>query len=971
MTHRFMKHKGLFACRVIAAVLLFGVALSGCSSEHEVGPGAENAKLITFTPSVNATKPRTRAADGHPIENGGNIPQGKSFGVYAYSRPSSGGTAASYSAELPNNTEVTHNGTAFTYSPVAKWPTGTEAQLAFYGYYPWQNQNATPTPLVDPVIEVTPMSPSVMWIFYTTPQNPAKHIDLMYAYADFTTGYESVDMEFHHALTRVNFKAKVEDYTQPLQITSITINNVRPQGMLNIVGVSLPTWANSVSGSNTAPIDMMLDWDNGLVQNHTLTSALSWVSVPGSTTETAGDMLVIPQYVEDMEVVVTATIGTDPTPETFTFSLAGTPDWKMNQIVTYEITISGNGMRITPHIQSNWENNNIEVIQDGQWWMYVDEDEFEFDVNAGAKALNIETNYNPSTSQGSPPGLFVEAVADPTKITYDPALTNTQSPWLTVNSGGTGGNGSLSRELTISTTANDGMAVRKASFQVTAGNMNKVIHVTQSPYVITHAEVLYGDVDNSGFPLVGNNSTPVIFHLKGTFPANTARVRIFKKHDPDHPSGGTAAGASDGNNTVSTNLVVSANPSWDTREFDFQYYDPHAGAAGEWITIETQTQPGYKVTATATSWTQAGAGTSSVQITGYRPQLQVRAIVVSSSQLLSIATVNKDGAGAANLTIPGLPGGVNERNIRIEYSHEVPGTNWFPITTFTQSTSTSIAPRFARSNIVWDGSKLTFATTAAENTTVAPANAQGVFFKWGSLVAVSPVGTSQAFNSGQILFQTNSSATYSLWDNATNGIPYLDQANYSMPPFDNDNPDDDDFDGFDDGSGTGLGYNANTDRGDICRYITDRGWVPAGERWRLPTMSEYNELIAELTSVRYPASGGFSSIGYLTPSTPGYDATWDNGYWPVPSGRWLGSGATDDVAIGEPATKTPGTKSVYFPVGGYRDSNGSTSRADSNGFAWSGSSYNAMNAHYLYVTTWTYGALHARYGAFPVRCIRE
>lgn len=907
MISRIIIHKGRTACGTMAIAMLLTVAMSGCIADRYEDPGIDESRIITFTPAVSNAKPGTRAADGHPIKNGGNIPQGKSFGVYAYSRISSTSTPVSYNAELPNNTEVTHNGTAFTYSPVAKWPTGTEAQLAFFGYYPWQDPDATPTPLVDPVIEVTPRSSSAMWIVYTTPQNPAKHIDLMYAYADFTTGYESVDMEFHHALTRVNFKAKVEDYTQPLQITSITINNVRPQGMLNIVGGSSPTWANSVSGSNTAPIDMMLDRDNGLVQNHTLTSALSWVSVPGSTTETAGDMLVIPQYVEDMEVVVTATIGTDPTPETFTFSLAGTPDWKMNQIVTYEITIAGNGMRITPHIQSNWENNNIEVIQDGQWWMYVDEDEFEFDVNAGAKALNIKTNYNPSTSQGSPPGLFVEAVADPTKITYDPELTFSGSPWLTVNTGSVGSDGSLSRELTISTTANGGRMVRKASFTVTAGNMNKVIHVTQSPYVITKAEVSYP----YNLPLAANNTNYVAFNLWGTFPVNTVWVRLRYSNSSDYSSQRIpGAGTGDGS-PVSHTLYTTSNPSWHARNVFCEYFDPHAGTEGQWVTIDTQEQKGYEVTATATSWTQPTQGKSFVTISGYRPNnLNVRAIVEGTTIPLSIASVNSTPSPlTTELTIPAT---TVDRTIIIQYLRD--GV-WTEITTFTQSTSTSIAPRFARSNVVWDAAnnRLTFATTEAENSTVAPANAQGVFFKWGSLVAVSPTGTSAAYNANQILFQPTA-ATYSTWSD----IPYI---NETTGKFSTHGTDEDDFDGYNGGTNTGgPGYDDSANKGDICRYITAQGWVPSGERWRLPKQSELDALMGEITSVSN--NGGFRNDG-TSPNT----SSNVNGYWEVPSGRWLGKGAAT-AGASRGTEQVPGGSSVYFPTGGYRYySNGTTNNA--------------------------------------------
>lgn len=931
MISRILIHKGRTVCGTIATALLLS-ALTGCSTEHEVGPGAENAKLITFTPAVSNAAPGTRAAAGHPIENGGNIPEGKSFGVYAYSRPSSTGTAASYDAELPNNTEVTHNGTAFTYSPVAKWPIQNGAELAFYGYYPWQDPTASLTPLVDPVIEVTPRSSSMMWIYYTTPADPANQIDLMYAYTDFSTGFESVDMEFHHALTRINFKARYEDYTQSLQITSITIKDVLPKGLLTVVNDdSSPTWGNLVTGFNADPIDMTLTEDNGLVRNHTLTSTLSWVSVPGSTTETAGDMLVIPQSVQDMVVEVEATIGTNTTPETFTFPLAGTPDWKMNQIVTYEITIAGNGMRITPQIRSNWDDNHIEVIQDGQWWMYVTLDEVEIGCSMSTmQTFSFNTNY-PGDKSVSVPEEY--------------------STWLSAQNVISGNDESAYWYYYL---AHSTIIPRTGEMHINVGNLTKVIKIHQRGASITGASVTPDD-----FP--AHVSTVATFRITGEFPRDAVKVRVWNNTTGEVLSGTDNVPATT-NGSATQTRVVPANPTWVSRELAFQYFDPTIGTEGEWKTIKTGTQQGYNITANATPWTQAGAGTSTVQITGYRPQLQVRAIVDGATMPLSMETVSKDGTGAATLNIPALPGGVNERDIHIEYSHEVPAMNWFPITTFTQtnSNSNSIAGRFARSNIVWDGSKLTFATTAAENTTVAPANAQGVFFKWGSLVAVSPVGV--AYNTSQILFSPDDTNNYT-WAQ----IPYADE---TSGKFGTHNTDEDDFAGYDGNSNvSGPGYTTtgtNANKGDICRYITDRGWVPDGEKWRLPTADEYDQLMAELTSVSN--NGEFDNITQAPSGNNSY-GNHANGYWQPVSGRWLGKGAQAAVNRSE---SSPSGSTVYVPAGGCRNDSGSTLYAGNFGYAWSASSYDVAYASYLYLrdygTNW-YSSY--RNYAFPVRCIRE
>ena len=270
----------------------------------------------------------------------------------------------------------------------------------------------------------------------------------------------------------------------------------------------------------------------------------------------------------------------------------------------------------------------------------------------------------------------------------------------------------------------------------------------------------------------------------------------------------------------------------------------------------------------------------------------------------------------------------------------------------------SIARQFARSNIVWDATnnKLTFAVTEADNATI-PANSQGVFFKWGSLVAVSPVGANYA--SSQILFSPSGTTNYT-WAN----IPYISE---TTGKFGTHGTDEDDFAGYDGGSNTnGPGFNASTNKGDICRYISDRGWVQG--KWRLPTSDEQQALINEVTSVSN--NGGFGNITGA-PNT-GNNA---HGFWQVPSGRWLGAGAAADAArnTGKAAELVPGSSSVYFPAGGYRGySNGYTYYAGYYGYSWSASSYNTTYAYNLNVYSgladWNYN--NRNYG-FTVRCIRE
>lgn len=129
---------------------------------------------------------------------------------------------------------------------------------------------------------------------------------------------------------------------------------------------------------------------------------------------------------------------------------------------------------------------------------------------------------------------------------------------------------------------------------------------------------------------------------------------------------------------------------------------------------------------------------------------------------------------------------------------------------------------WAGCNIYWDPNyinpdgkkgRLTFDD---ENTT-ANWDYQGVCFIWGSLVAIAPT---QPYNRGSsILFSpVNFSATELPAAGRGLNIPAENNRHYILEAHDPD-----------------------INIGDICKYITDRGWAPGadeGKKWRLPTAAE-------------------------------------------------------------------------------------------------------------------------------------
>jgi hypothetical protein len=129
----------------------------------------------------------------------------------------------------------------------------------------------------------------------------------------------------------------------------------------------------------------------------------------------------------------------------------------------------------------------------------------------------------------------------------------------------------------------------------------------------------------------------------------------------------------------------------------------------------------------------------------------------------------------------------------------------------TQAVKTWVQPAdgtWAYSNIYWDGSKLTFAVEP--DATVE--QYQGLFFQWGSLIGLSPVGSFSVANTVKFKpegFTGNIGSWYS--------IPHTSDKVDKL-----------------------SGHSATTGKGDICQYISDQEWVDG--KWRMPTRAEFTAL---------------------------------------------------------------------------------------------------------------------------------
>jgi uncharacterized protein (TIGR02145 family) len=219
---------------------------------------------------------------------------------------------------------------------------------------------------------------------------------------------------------------------------------------------------------------------------------------------------------------------------------------------------------------------------------------------------------------------------------------------------------------------------------------------------------------------------------------------------------------------------------------------------------------------------------------------------------------------------------------------------------------------FAYSNIYLDSETghLTFATEAYSGTDLY----QGIYFKWGSLFGISPsdLTTTEPY----LVFTPREYAGTkpSTWE----GVPYYNEATDEL-----------------------RDYNAEAGIGDICRYISDKGWVPG--QWRMATLNEYNTLIASGIAME------------ATSEQPMFDTNIDG-----------------TTSMGMYA-KVVGTD-YKLPHAGYRSPD--LNRVNIFGYYWTASPSGIENANSLYlehISSGQYGmAGHTRRSdGFSVRCIAE
>jgi hypothetical protein len=144
---------------------------------------------------------------------------------------------------------------------------------------------------------------------------------------------------------------------------------------------------------------------------------------------------------------------------------------------------------------------------------------------------------------------------------------------------------------------------------------------------------------------------------------------------------------------------------------------------------------------------------------------------------------------------------------------------------------------WAGSNIYWDDAnqRLTF---LPETTPPWEQGLQGVYFMWGSLIGISPVGPFVDSNTA-LYVPSNPSATPSAWNIQTNllaNIPRVSAGISLVSP--------DWLDNHSSRNYLSEVHDSINFRGDICRYLTYNGDAPSGN-WRMPNAREFGTELSE------------------------------------------------------------------------------------------------------------------------------
>lgn len=339
----------------------------------------------------------TRGTLVNPTESN-MTPTDFTFGVSGYTyNTASGSTLTDRTANFFYNKKVQRQGVEGFWKTVDAtyyWPSGSD-KLAFYGYYPYQADDAAE------VLQVwgdgtTEDDKAPLRIHYRVNSNISSQKDLMTAYTTNQSFNQSshVPLTFRHALTAVNLQ--LGDNVAPGKLKYVALNNIFNEGMLTVSGndgtKTRGAWNFSGMSSTTVKIDFTTDGTHG-----------------GFNTETGGkDLLaeplfVIPQHFGSQEQTISIVLNDSETGDDIdgahplSMPLSTFGDWEAGTKVTYLINTNSINVVHMESIQypASWDGDAFSVKT-----AYADGDEigvFAVDESGKVTKANKKFRYNGSS----------------------------------------------------------------------------------------------------------------------------------------------------------------------------------------------------------------------------------------------------------------------------------------------------------------------------------------------------------------------------------------------------------------------------------------------------------------------------------------------------------------------------------------------------------------------------------------------
>ncbi|MBP5689636.1 MAG: fimbrillin family protein [Bacteroidales bacterium] len=337
--------------RHIVLTVLILSALSACVKHSEYVDYPEPVAFSTYF--VRGTK-----ADAGSYVSGSFVPDGSSFAVFSwYHDNSNWATDAPSAPDFMYREEVTRTGSSFTYSPVKYWPNETGDRLSFWAFYPYDSYTTGNTGSLelyrtDKSTAYSNTSTGLPYAVFTVEDDPEDQLDLMFSDVNKDISKPAVgakvNIQFHHALTQVVFKAISKGPSgMDIVINSLSLKDVVMKG-----GVQTTDTATSAVWEPDASVvsDIDLDLVSGSIPVEADGESAAVITAAGQ------ELLLIPQTLKDadhnvlLEVTYTITPPSGVTGHAVEYSfeveLSSTDlaAWAMGKIVTYTLNINSDSL---------------------------------------------------------------------------------------------------------------------------------------------------------------------------------------------------------------------------------------------------------------------------------------------------------------------------------------------------------------------------------------------------------------------------------------------------------------------------------------------------------------------------------------------------------------------------------------------------------------------------------------------------